>query len=177
MIELITFSARQRHSAKLCTWLCDKRPPLLQKRIIKAANGRSFIGNFSWSSKNETWGSFLKVVSSSSSSCSIWTQLRLTNIISWTKIFSDSSELFSVELWLWASMSVLALLILAMILLSVQPESSTFAMKVLWRAQLLQLCLALCDLMDCLLPGSSVDGIFQARILECVSRGSSWPRD
>ena len=35
--------------------------------------------------------------------------------------------------------------------------------------------------MDCSPPGSSVHGILQARILECVaisfSRGSSWPRD
>ena len=39
--------------------------------------------------------------------------------------------------------------------------------------------LTLCDLPS--LPGSSVHGIFQARILEQVSisssRGSSWPRD
>ena len=38
-----------------------------------------------------------------------------------------------------------------------------------------------CSLMDCDLPGSSVHGISQARILEWVaissSRGSSWPRD
>ena len=38
-----------------------------------------------------------------------------------------------------------------------------------------------CDPMDCSLPGSSVHGIFQARILEWVaissSRGSSQPRD
>ena len=44
-----------------------------------------------------------------------------------------------------------------------------------------QLCLTLCDPMDCSLPGSSVHGILQARILEQVaisfSRGSSWPRD
>ena len=44
-----------------------------------------------------------------------------------------------------------------------------------------QLCLTLCDPMDCSLPGSSVHGILQARILERVviscSRGSSWPRD
>ena len=44
-----------------------------------------------------------------------------------------------------------------------------------------QSCLTLCDPMDCCPPGSSVPGIFQARILECVaisfSRGSSWPRD
>ena len=39
----------------------------------------------------------------------------------------------------------------------------------------------LCDPMDCCLPGSSVHGILQARILEWVaipfSRGSSQPRD
>ena len=32
-----------------------------------------------------------------------------------------------------------------------------------------QLCLTLCDPMDCSLPGSSVHGIFQARILERVA--------
>ena len=39
----------------------------------------------------------------------------------------------------------------------------------------------LCDPMDCILPGSSVHGIFQARVLQWVtiffSRGSSWSRD
>ena len=44
-----------------------------------------------------------------------------------------------------------------------------------------QLCLTLCDSMDYNLPGSSVHGIFQTRILEWVaisfSRVSSWPRD
>ena len=44
-----------------------------------------------------------------------------------------------------------------------------------------QWCLTLCDSMDCILPGSSVHGVFQARILLRVaiscSRGSSWPRD
>ena len=39
----------------------------------------------------------------------------------------------------------------------------------------------LCNPMDCSLPGCSVYGIFQARILEWVansfSRGSSWPKD
>ena len=42
------------------------------------------------------------------------------------------------------------------------------------------LCLALCESMDCSPPGSSVHGIFQARILEWVaipfSKGSSQPR-
>ena len=44
-----------------------------------------------------------------------------------------------------------------------------------------QSCLTLCDPMDCSPPGSSVHGILQARILECIaipfSRGSSQPRD
>ena len=44
-----------------------------------------------------------------------------------------------------------------------------------------QLCPTLCDSMDCSLPGSSVHGIFQTRILELVampsSRGSSQPKD
>ena len=44
-----------------------------------------------------------------------------------------------------------------------------------------QLCLTLCDPMDCSPPRSSVRGILQARTLEWVaissSRGSSWPRD
>ena len=44
-----------------------------------------------------------------------------------------------------------------------------------------QSCRTLCDPMDYSLPGSSVHGIFQARVLEWVaiscSRGSSWPRD
>ena len=43
-----------------------------------------------------------------------------------------------------------------------------------------QKCLILYDPMDCSSPGSSVHGIFQAKILEWVaispSRGSSWPR-
>ena len=44
-----------------------------------------------------------------------------------------------------------------------------------------QLCLTVCDPMDCSPPGSSVHGILQARILEWVvissSRRSSWLRD
>ena len=55
-------------------------------------------------------------------------------------------------------------------------RQSTYCMY----AQLLQSCLTLCDPMDCNLPGSSVHGILQARILESVatpsSRGSSQPR-
>ena len=49
------------------------------------------------------------------------------------------------------------------------------------RAKSLQLCLTLGDPMDCSPPGSSVQGILQATILEWVatlsSKGSSQPRD
>ena len=48
-------------------------------------------------------------------------------------------------------------------------------------SEVAQSCPTLCDLMDCNSPGSSVHGIFQARVLEWVaisfSRGSSRPRD
>ena len=48
-------------------------------------------------------------------------------------------------------------------------------------SEVAQSCLTLCDPLDCSLPGSSVHGIFQARVLEWVaisfSRGSSQPRD
>ena len=48
-------------------------------------------------------------------------------------------------------------------------------------SEVAQLCLTLCDPMDCNPPGSSVHGIFQARVLEWIaisfSRGSSQPRD
>ena len=49
------------------------------------------------------------------------------------------------------------------------------------RRSVAQLCLTLCNPVDCSLPGSSVIGTFQARTLEWVaisfSRGSSRPRD
>ena len=52
--------------------------------------------------------------------------------------------------------------------------------KVLVSELTIQLCLTLCDPMDGSLPGSSVHGILQARILEWLaipfSKGSSWPR-
>ena len=48
-------------------------------------------------------------------------------------------------------------------------------------SEVAQSCLTLCNPVDCSLPGFSIHGIFQARILEWVtisfSRGSSRPRD
>ena len=53
--------------------------------------------------------------------------------------------------------------------------------KIYVHAKSLQSCLTLWDPMDCSLPGTSVCGILQARILEWVavsfSRGTSQPRD
>ena len=58
---------------------------------------------------------------------------------------------------------------------------STTVTNVSLYAPVCQPCLTLCNPMDCSLPGSSVHGISQARILECVaisySRGSSRPKD
>ena len=49
------------------------------------------------------------------------------------------------------------------------------------QSEVSQSCLILSDPMGCSLPGFSVHGILQARILEWIaisfSRGSSWPRD
>ena len=51
----------------------------------------------------------------------------------------------------------------------------------LFMCEVAQSCLTLCDPMDCSLPGSSLHGILQARVLEWVaisfSMGSSQPRD
>ena len=51
----------------------------------------------------------------------------------------------------------------------------------LFESEVVQLCLTLCDPMDYSLSGSSIHGIFQARVLELVaisfSRGSSQLRD
>ena len=50
-----------------------------------------------------------------------------------------------------------------------------------WLTEVAQSCPTLCDPMDCSLSGSSVYGIFQARVLEWIaisfSRGCSWPRN
>ena len=58
--------------------------------------------------------------------------------------------------------------------------SWTIKKAVKW-SEVAQLCPTLCDPMDCSLPGSSVHGIFLARVLKWIdifySRGSSQPRD
>ena len=42
-------------------------------------------------------------------------------------------------------------------------------MKVKSESEVTQSCLTLSNPMDCSLPGSSVHGIFQAKVLECVA--------
>ena len=64
----------------------------------------------------------------------------------------------------------------------VKIEQMNFTLFLLFcSAKLLQVRPALCDLVDCNPPGSSVHGILQARILEWVlipsSTGASQPRD
>ena len=53
--------------------------------------------------------------------------------------------------------------------------------SVKWRNEVAQSCRTLCDPVDCSLPGSSLHGLLQARVLEWVvisfSKGSSQPRD
>ena len=70
-------------------------------------------------------------------------------------------------------------LIFMLLIISILFSSLIFALKV--KVLVTQSCLTLCDPMDCSLPGSSIHGILQARILEWVavpsSRGSSPPRD
>ena len=52
---------------------------------------------------------------------------------------------------------------------------------IMWKCEVAQLCPTLCYPMDCSLPGSSLHGILQARVLEwgaiSFSRGSSRCRD
>ena len=54
-------------------------------------------------------------------------------------------------------------------------------MRVKSESEVAQSCPTLCNLMDCSLPGSSVHGVFQGRVLEwfaiSFSRGSSQPKD
>ena len=63
----------------------------------------------------------------------------------------------------------------------VSQDRNNLGISLVCCAKSLKSCPTLCNPMDCSPPGSSVHGIFQARILERVamlsSKGSSWPRD
>ena len=65
---------------------------------------------------------------------------------------------------------------------SLDDNTSVYNMRERERAnEVAQLCPTHCDHLDCSLPGFSIHGIFQARVLEwfaiSLSRGSSQPRD
>ena len=61
-----------------------------------------------------------------------------------------------------------------------QPQCCSLVSPGEVKVKVVQLCPTLCNPMDCSLPGYSVHGIFQARVVEWVaisfSRGSSQPR-
>ena len=73
------------------------------------------------------------------------------------------------------TLSIPRFLLLVVLFLSVTlvRTLSSFAFHLSVSVKLLQLCLTLCDPMDCSPPGSSVQGILQARILEWVAMPSS----
>ena len=84
-------------------------------------------------------------------------------------IFALNSDLYLI--WCWFSMSPL---------LSYGYSQASTCVCVCVRTRAC-VCLTLFDPMDCILPGSSVHGILQARTLEPVAissfRGSSWLKD
>ena len=52
---------------------------------------------------------------------------------------------------------------------TIEPPGKPFIFLVTLKVSVAQSCPTVCDPMDCSLPGSSVHGIFQARILEWVA--------
>ena len=85
--------------------------------------------------------------------------------------------------WLRLSLSIIIIIgyVIYWVLTMSQLPSKVILCTFLVGCLVAQLCLTLCNPMDCSPPGSSVHGILQARILEWVampfSRGSSWPGD
>ena len=61
-----------------------------------------------------------------------------------------------------------------------EPPGKLFIVNAYGESEVAQSCLTLCNPIDCSLPGFSIHGIFQARVLEWVAisfcRGSSQPR-
>ena len=108
----------------------------------------------------EAWCAAVHGVTKSWPRLSEWTEYAEFGLLnSWMFVASHKGYWPIVFCWLFCSVFVVACLCV----------------------QLLLSYLTLCNLMDCTLPGSSDQGILQARILEWVaipsSRGSSWPKD
>ena len=96
----------------------------------------------------EAWHAALHGVTKSHTRLSDWSELNVTSYL-------------CLNLWVWGWRG--------------QVESLE---KLFCSAQSLQSCMTICNCMDCSPPGSSIHGIFQARILEWVARwGYSWPWD
>ena len=85
------------------------------------------------------------------------------------------------EISLWTKFCVAKATIFPVVMYGCEICTLKTAVKVKSESEVAQSCLSLWDPMDCSLPGSSINGVFQARILEWVaisfSRGSSWLRD
>ena len=116
-------------------------------------------------------------------SVSIWYKTLKTNAV-----FSVSKIIFSITWpfdWYWVSSITVVLNILALSELTKRcfriPEEGLVLSSCSEGTRIFVCsCIQLCSPMDCSLPGSSVHGILQARIvkwLQFSSRGSSWPRD
>ena len=103
----------------------------------------------------------------------IWLVLLKVSLLIVTLMFMRSSEIIVI----WVRMFITSL---HTIQCWSSPQLSLPSFLCVW-GLVSQLCLTLCDAMDCSPPGSSIHGIFQTRILEWVaisfSRGSSRPRD
>ena len=67
-----------------------------------------------------------------------------------------------------------------MVIKNIRPAKTRYKIILILQVLVTQSCLTLWDPMDCSLPGSSVHGISQTRMLECIavsfSRGSFLPR-
>ena len=81
------------------------------------------------------------------------------------------------RIWLKAGSTFQDRIVLSTLFMSVLESASVFQILSEWVSEVAQSCLTLCSPMNCSLPGSSIHGIFQARILEWVPRRSSRPRD
>ena len=105
----------------------------------------------------------------------------------WYYSYSLKTSLRCSNIYIWWQLRIAGLSYSLGITLANQIQVRTsflatiFTTTVCMHANSLESCLTLCNPVDCSMPGSSVHGILQARILKWVavpsSKGSSWPRD
>ena len=112
----------------------------------------------------------------------LWPRAFVHILYVWKECGAIRIELVNCAIQIFYNLSWFHLLI-PMVNFLLEPWS--FYFPLVWasymRAKLLQSCLTFCDPIGCSLPGSSIHGILQARILEWFampsSRGSSQPKD